>query len=657
MAAGRLLIPGWMPALDEDGNPIPNARVFFYLNKTTTLAAVFSDEAMTVPLVNPVPSNASGRFPAIWADDSVLYSASVDAPYGPAGIPFTYDNLSASMAADILVAGAAEAAADEAQQTLLDIQAAIDAAMQTGGGDAAVAGAIAGQAAASAVVATKADNDAGNLTQPNARDFRFRLGFNTSIPQDFVGGVQEAVSNAGPSGTVYLPDGDYPVSSFDNGGGANLIGPGRVMLTVPGGAAQQVNTYADAGHYLYGAQYLYRWFARMDPATGGGIVQPLNLTAHGDSTIARGATNITGSISGTTLTVTNSNGATIVVGTYLSGVQPGTRVTGYGTGTGENGTYTVNISQSFASGTIEASNGGGFAGVEGELQNLLPSLFRATGLQKPVRIKNYAIGGSNTSDIDVASHIPTDSSGDGCIIATFINDEGLGGDIDASLALLSANLDSKLSAIRSNPYGAYSQYGILVVGPSPFYYPAGMKSTEWLERCRNIILEKCRKYKAAFFDRYAMFQDVRDTGGFALDSIQVHPLRTFQFLTWSKVADEILPRALAGRFHDGSIASLSLSGGWLSLGAPFMTGVRLFEDGTAQVYVAINGGTTTAGTVWATLPTWARPPFTIPFALCTSTSGTVVGRIDPNGVCDFGTTADATYTFGISPRFPVTPLT
>lgn len=169
MAAGRLLIPGWMPALDEDGNPIPNARVFFYLNKTTTLAAVFSDEAMTVPLVNPVPSNASGRFPAVWADDSVLYSASVDAPYGPAGIPFTYDDLSASMAADILVAGAAEAAADEAQQTLVEIQEIIDAAMQAGGGEAAVAGAIAGTAAAQAVVENKADTDGGNVNDVSFR--------------------------------------------------------------------------------------------------------------------------------------------------------------------------------------------------------------------------------------------------------------------------------------------------------------------------------------------------------------------------------------------------------------------------------------------------------------------------------------------------------
>lgn len=115
MAAGRLLLPSWMPALDSDGNPIPNAKVFFYANLTTLLAPVFSDEALTTPLANPVEANASGRFPAIWADDSTLYSASVEAPYGPAGVPFTYDNLSVSIGADILIAGAAEAAANEAE--------------------------------------------------------------------------------------------------------------------------------------------------------------------------------------------------------------------------------------------------------------------------------------------------------------------------------------------------------------------------------------------------------------------------------------------------------------------------------------------------------------------------------------------------------------
>lgn len=201
MAAGRLIIPGWSPAVDADGVPIPNARVFFYLNKTTTLAAVFSDEAMTVPLVNPVPSNASGRFPSVWADDSVLYSASVDAPYGPAGIPFTYDNLSASMAADILVVEVAEAAAAAAQEALDEVNAAIDAATQAGGGDAALAGALAAQA----VVADKADTDGGNITSPQAIAFRSSIGLGDSATQ-----------NVGTTNTT-VARGDVPFTQSGSG--------------------------------------------------------------------------------------------------------------------------------------------------------------------------------------------------------------------------------------------------------------------------------------------------------------------------------------------------------------------------------------------------------------------------------------------------------
>lgn len=114
MAAGRIVVPSWMPALDSDGNPIPNVLLYVYQNLTTTLASVFSDEALTIPLTNPVPANSSGRLPAIWADDAVDYSVSVEAPYGPAGIPFTFDDLSPSQSADFLAAAVAEAAATDA---------------------------------------------------------------------------------------------------------------------------------------------------------------------------------------------------------------------------------------------------------------------------------------------------------------------------------------------------------------------------------------------------------------------------------------------------------------------------------------------------------------------------------------------------------------
>lgn len=100
MAAGRIIIPGWMPALDSDGTPIPNAQMYFYLNETTTLATVYTDMTLTVPLPNPVPANSSGQFPGIWADDANLFSVSVEAPFGPPGQPFTFDDLGPSTSAN-----------------------------------------------------------------------------------------------------------------------------------------------------------------------------------------------------------------------------------------------------------------------------------------------------------------------------------------------------------------------------------------------------------------------------------------------------------------------------------------------------------------------------------------------------------------------------
>jgi len=68
---------------------------------------------------------------------------------------------------------------------------------------------------------------------------------------------------------------------------------------------------------------------------------------------------VTGSISGTTLTVTGVTSGTLAVGSVLSGtgVTGGTYITALGTGTGGNGTYTVSASQTVASTTITAVSG------------------------------------------------------------------------------------------------------------------------------------------------------------------------------------------------------------------------------------------------------------------------------------------------------------
>lgn len=67
-----------------------------------------------------------------------------------------------------------------------------------------------------------------------------------------------------------------------------------------------------------------------------------------------GVTSFTGSISGTTLTVTAISNGSIQIGEVISGsgVTSGTKVTALGTGTGGTGTYTVSPSQTVSSTTI-----------------------------------------------------------------------------------------------------------------------------------------------------------------------------------------------------------------------------------------------------------------------------------------------------------------
>lgn len=76
------------------------------------------------------------------------------------------------------------------------------------------------------------------------------------------------------------------------------------------------------------------------------------FAAAAGSTVA--SASVTGSIAGTTLTVTAVGSGALYVGQTLTGtnVLPGTTITALGTGTGGTGTYTVNQSQTVASTTI-----------------------------------------------------------------------------------------------------------------------------------------------------------------------------------------------------------------------------------------------------------------------------------------------------------------
>jgi hypothetical protein len=73
--------------------------------------------------------------------------------------------------------------------------------------------------------------------------------------------------------------------------------------------------------------------------------------------IGTGSSSFTASISGTTMTVTAVASGSIQVGQNLAGITTPCAVTGYVTGAGGTGTYTVATSQTFASGPATGSGG------------------------------------------------------------------------------------------------------------------------------------------------------------------------------------------------------------------------------------------------------------------------------------------------------------
>lgn len=73
MTARQILIPGAMPSLDSNGRVLP-AKLRFYLpssgGEPTT---VYTDNTLSVGHSFPILSDASGRWPPIWADDTKTF--------------------------------------------------------------------------------------------------------------------------------------------------------------------------------------------------------------------------------------------------------------------------------------------------------------------------------------------------------------------------------------------------------------------------------------------------------------------------------------------------------------------------------------------------------------------------------------------------------
>lgn len=71
--AGRLLPRMFDVALDANGNPLSGAKLYTYVNTTTTPKPTYTTSALNVAHPNPIVADSAGRFPDIWADDNQTF--------------------------------------------------------------------------------------------------------------------------------------------------------------------------------------------------------------------------------------------------------------------------------------------------------------------------------------------------------------------------------------------------------------------------------------------------------------------------------------------------------------------------------------------------------------------------------------------------------
>lgn len=164
MAAGRIVLPPFFPARDRNGRLVSGAKLYVYVNETTTKATIYADLGLSSQQANPVTANSSGQFPSIYAeagttDTPTLYTLAVTGNDGEnIGNPSVLDNWQPSLDADTASSALSEAAAVSAAADAAAAAAALEdmLAVQATGDDAA---AIAARAAKSANGSDFADKE------------------------------------------------------------------------------------------------------------------------------------------------------------------------------------------------------------------------------------------------------------------------------------------------------------------------------------------------------------------------------------------------------------------------------------------------------------------------------------------------------------------
>lgn len=253
---------------------------------------------------------------------------------------------------------------------------------------------------------------------------------------------------------------------------------------------------------------------------------------------------------------------------------------------GSGGTLRINL---YGDSTVIGGNG--------ESANFNPKacverIFLNKGIPNVV-VTNRGIGGSQIS-AHVAQAVTDLASNPGLyILKSFIN-EGTQA-LATRLADTETQLENFLSSVRNAAGGSLGGLAIIVMGPNSTNNTRYQRDALWYEQLRGMIVAKCRKWGACYFDTYSMLQDTlqASTIGYMdqpypdrlLDSVHplnamnsqiwggmlnwafpdesLHPYRTTQFANTGSINGTAVPTTPPDQFPMGvTINRATTAGGW-----------------------------------------------------------------------------------------------
>jgi len=253
MAAGRIVVASRMPARDLNGTPISGALLTLYENNTTTLTTIYANEALSVPLTNPVAADSGGNWPQMWAEagteeSPTLYSLSLSDGSGvPLSQPAVFDDFRPSVDYDTATVALAETAAESAAAIYADFL-----AIEASGSDAAA-------------IATRAMLDGSNFSGAQPEAFRANLGLGDSSVLD-VGAVADTVAAGNDRRFRIYADISTSATAAENAAAIHAArdvvaarGGGTVVLPVATADYPCDPIYTKPGVYIEGESANYAW--------------------------------------------------------------------------------------------------------------------------------------------------------------------------------------------------------------------------------------------------------------------------------------------------------------------------------------------------------------------------------------------------------------